>query len=88
MNDYKLKLRNLHVSYTLGWSWNWNQGGYDSIRGAGFTKTKEFTRLTYTGLVVEMEQRIHILRGFFKKEKEMKKRVFSSSLFFFSPFFT
>ena len=22
MKDYKLKLRNLHVSYTLGWSWN------------------------------------------------------------------
>ncbi len=24
MKDYKLKLRNLHVSDTLGWSWNWN----------------------------------------------------------------
>jgi hypothetical protein len=24
MKDYKLKLRNLHTSYTLGWSWNWN----------------------------------------------------------------
>jgi hypothetical protein len=21
MKDYKLKLRNLHVSHTLGWSW-------------------------------------------------------------------
>jgi hypothetical protein len=21
MKDYKLKLRNLHASYTLGWSW-------------------------------------------------------------------
>jgi hypothetical protein len=24
MKDYKLKLRNLRTSYTLGWSWNWN----------------------------------------------------------------
>ena len=24
MKDYKLKLRNLHVSHTLCWSWNWN----------------------------------------------------------------
>ena len=24
MKDYKLKLRNLHASHTLGWSWNWN----------------------------------------------------------------
>jgi hypothetical protein len=24
MKDYKLKLRNLHVSHTLGWSRNWN----------------------------------------------------------------
>ena len=24
MKDYKLKLRNLHDSHTLGWSWNWN----------------------------------------------------------------
>jgi hypothetical protein len=24
MKDYKLKLRNLSVSHTLGWSWNWN----------------------------------------------------------------
>ena len=24
MKDYKLKLRNLHTSDTLGWSWNWN----------------------------------------------------------------
>ena len=24
MKDYKLKLRNLHASDTLGWSWNWN----------------------------------------------------------------
>jgi hypothetical protein len=22
--DYKLKVRNLHASHTLGWSWNWN----------------------------------------------------------------
>jgi hypothetical protein len=22
--DYKLRLWNLHASYTLGWSWNWN----------------------------------------------------------------
>ncbi len=22
MKDYKLKLRNLHASHTLGWSWN------------------------------------------------------------------
>ncbi len=22
MKDYKLKQRNLHVSHTLGWSWN------------------------------------------------------------------
>ena len=24
MKDYKLKLRKLRVSHTLGWSWNWN----------------------------------------------------------------
>jgi hypothetical protein len=24
MKDYKLKQRNLRVSHTLGWSWNWN----------------------------------------------------------------
>ncbi len=24
MKDYKLKLRKLHVSHTLGWLWNWN----------------------------------------------------------------
>jgi hypothetical protein len=24
MKDWKLKLRNLLASYTLGWSWNWN----------------------------------------------------------------
>jgi hypothetical protein len=24
MKDYKLKLRDLRVSHTLGWSWNWN----------------------------------------------------------------
>jgi hypothetical protein len=24
MKDYKLKQRNLLVSHTLGWSWNWN----------------------------------------------------------------
>jgi hypothetical protein len=24
MKDYKLKLRNLLVSHTLSWSWNWN----------------------------------------------------------------
>jgi len=24
MKDYKRKLRNLHGSHTLGWSWNWN----------------------------------------------------------------
>ncbi len=24
MKDQKLKMRNLHVSQTLGWSWNWN----------------------------------------------------------------
>jgi hypothetical protein len=24
MKDYKLKLGNLRVSHTLGWSWNWN----------------------------------------------------------------
>jgi hypothetical protein len=24
MKDYKLKLRDLRVSDTLGWSWNWN----------------------------------------------------------------
>jgi hypothetical protein len=24
MKDYKLKLRNLSVSHTLGWSGNWN----------------------------------------------------------------
>ncbi len=24
MKDYKLKLRNLYTSDTLGWSWNWN----------------------------------------------------------------
>jgi hypothetical protein len=24
MKDYKHKLRNLHDSHTLGWSWNWN----------------------------------------------------------------
>ncbi len=23
MKDEKLKLKNLHVSQTLGWSWNW-----------------------------------------------------------------
>jgi hypothetical protein len=22
--DYKRKVKNLHVSHTLGWSWNWN----------------------------------------------------------------
>jgi hypothetical protein len=22
--DYKLKVKNLHASHTLGWSWNWN----------------------------------------------------------------
>jgi hypothetical protein len=24
MKDYKLKLRKLCASHTLGWSWNWN----------------------------------------------------------------
>ena len=24
MKDYKLKLRKLRASHTLGWSWNWN----------------------------------------------------------------
>ena len=24
MKDYKIKLRNLRASHTLGWSWNWN----------------------------------------------------------------
>ena len=24
MKDFKLKLNNLLVSHTLGWSWNWN----------------------------------------------------------------
>jgi hypothetical protein len=24
MKDYKLKLRDLRSSHTLGWSWNWN----------------------------------------------------------------
>ena len=26
MKDYKLKLRKLRVSHTLGWSWNWLLG--------------------------------------------------------------
>ena len=25
MKDYKLKQRDLRVSHTLGWSWNWNK---------------------------------------------------------------
>ncbi len=24
MKDYELKLRDLHASHTMGWSWNWN----------------------------------------------------------------
>ena len=39
MEDYKLKLRNLHVSHTLGWS----------------SHTHWVGRLTHTGLVVELE---------------------------------
>jgi hypothetical protein len=61
MKDYKLKLRNLHVSRVVVY--------YESIKRnlkikciyecrcyeRLQTKTKEFTRLTYTGLVVDLE---------------------------------
>ena len=63
MKDYKLKRRNLHVSHTLGFVY------YESIKRKLKikciyecrcyerlqSKTKEFTRLAYTGLVVELE---------------------------------
>ncbi len=79
MKDYQLKLRNLHASHTLGWSWNWNTKPaahastkkkvvyYESIkrklkikqiyecRCDGRLQTKRFTRLSYTGLVVQLE---------------------------------
>jgi hypothetical protein len=61
--DYKLKLRNLHASYTLGWSWNFevyyesrkrelqrrliNEGRCDERLKV---KVEESTCLTYTGL--------------------------------------
>jgi hypothetical protein len=31
MKDYKLKLRNLHVSHTLGWSWNFSPDNSDDL---------------------------------------------------------
>jgi hypothetical protein len=66
MKDYNLKLRNLRVSHTLSW---YIYVYYESIkrepkiRGVYEcrcderlqTKSKEFTRLTYTGLVLELE---------------------------------
>ena len=64
MKDYKLKRRNLHVSHTLGWVVYYESikrmlkikciyecRCYERLQ----TKTKEFTCLTYTGLVVELE---------------------------------
>ncbi len=62
--DYKLKVRNLHASHTLGFNVY-----YESIKREPKiksiyecrcderlqTKTKKFTRLPYTGLVLELE---------------------------------
>ena len=64
MKDYKLKLRDLRVSHTLGWSWI-VVVYYESIKRELKikpiyecrcderlqTKTKRFTRLSYTELV-------------------------------------
>jgi hypothetical protein len=38
--DYKLKVRNLHASHTLGWYWNWNK--YTGLRGCRTRKKKLF----------------------------------------------
>ena len=71
MKDYKLKLRNLHVSHRLVWRMRditWLVVYYESIKRElkirGIyecrcderlqTKTKRFTRLPYTGLVLEL----------------------------------
>ena len=62
-------MRNLHLLHTLGCSGNWKFVYYESIQRELKirciyecrcderlqTKTKEFTRLTHTGLVVELE---------------------------------
>jgi hypothetical protein len=67
MKDYKLKLRNLLISHTL--SWSVMSVYYESIKRKVKKKyicgcrcyerlqpnTKEFTRLAYTELVLELE---------------------------------
>ena len=61
MKDYKLKLRNLHASHTLGVYYESTKRepkiiGIKKCRCYEIlqTKTKEFTRLPYTGLVLEL----------------------------------
>ncbi len=64
MKDYKLKQRNLRASHTLGFEVYYKSIKREpKIRGIKKcrcderlqTKTKEFTRLPYTGLILELE---------------------------------
>jgi hypothetical protein len=65
MKDYNLKLRNLSASYTLGRLCIMNLYRIDEAKAKikpmyecrcnGRLQTKRFTRLSHTGLVVELE---------------------------------
>jgi hypothetical protein len=54
MKDYNLALRNLRVSHTLSWKdkiYIWGCRCYERLQ----PRTKKFTCLTYTELVLELE---------------------------------
>ena len=113
MKDYKLKLRNLRVSHTLGCPklpayglrpihtyspLEETEVYHESIKRESKiiginkcrcderlqTKTKEFTRLPYTGLVLELEHVWQCLLPESRRKKIGKKKKNSTALFFYS----
>ncbi len=52
MKDYKLKLRILLASHTLGWSWNWNTYG----QAPAWNHTHFFFAFMQEGLLKKAEK--------------------------------
>jgi hypothetical protein len=62
MKDYKLKLRNLHTSHTLGWSWNFEPSNRDEVKEKkdekkfGKNKNNFYSTLLFSSLATSVLQ--------------------------------
>ncbi len=66
MKDYKLKLRKLSVSHTLGWPWNWKVDQPPSREPSWHPSEKNFIYLgpVLAGFIFEENANLNIVFGY------------------------